>query len=94
MPGLFMTKKEVCELLNISEGTLRGIMERHELPYYKIGGCVRFSSEDVTAYVKRQVVRAVPTVITPAPVASVSRGRGRPLKATADIGYYPGMKVV
>ncbi|PKM72232.1 MAG: hypothetical protein CVU91_10930 [Firmicutes bacterium HGW-Firmicutes-16] len=93
--GPFMTKDEVCERLHIQPGTLRGIMERREISHYRIGGCVRFDEADVADYVRRNAVRAAPVIITPAPVAPVTRGKGRPPKMSGSAnGYVPGMKVV
>jgi len=93
--GKLLTKSEVCNLINIPAGTLRGIMARRELRCYRIGGCVRFDTDDVTEYVRRQAIHAVPVMITPAAgVPSVgSRGSHQKPVQTCT-GYYPGMKVV
>lgn len=87
-----LTKDDVCEKLNIPPGTLRHIMERRELPYVKIGGCVRFSEDDIQDYVMRMKIR---TKQYAAPAEIVSQARNNRPRSTANVGgYVPGMKVV
>ena len=49
-----LTIKEVAELLNISVVTVRRIMKRHEIVYYKLGGSIRFKQQDVESYLSQQ----------------------------------------
>lgn len=93
--GAIMTKGELCEKYNIPPGTLRRIMERREISYCKLGGCVRFDEDDVLEYIRRSKVRPTMTTIQPMTAATSSRGSGRRnVNSQAATGYYPGMKVV
>lgn len=40
-----LTKNQIKTLLNISIGKLNDMMKKNEIPYYKIGKCVRFDSK-------------------------------------------------
>lgn len=51
--------KEVCSLLSISPRTLWAWQENGTLPYYKIGGSVRFKLADIEEVLKRYRVGAV-----------------------------------
>lgn len=84
-----VSKADVCDALGIGMSTLNRILAAGEIPYYKIGGSVRFREADVDAYVRRSLVPAKPTPISAAPRASRSKSR-----VPAGCGYYPGMKVV
>lgn len=46
----FLTFREVADLLRVSERTLRRITNARQLPFYKIGGRLRFAPEDVKAF--------------------------------------------
>jgi excisionase family DNA binding protein len=46
---------DVCRLLNVSQSTLRRVVERGELAPIKIGKHVRFRSEDVSSLIERKV---------------------------------------
>ena len=49
-----LTMKEVAELLQVSEKTVKRIMERGELAGAKVGRAWRFTPADVKDYVERQ----------------------------------------
>lgn len=89
-----LTKDDVCKMLSITEATLKRLMERRAIQYYKVGGRVRFTTEDVEEYVRRVRVPAAPLRVTAPQVASdEKRGVGRPSTAQ-QTGYTPGMRVV
>ncbi len=95
-----LTKDQVCELLAISSSTLDRIVADGSLAAIRVRGRIRFSEEELEAYLARSRVQAVAVV----PTQSSRRGsspaprpparRGRPPKAAAEQKYYPGMKVV
>lgn len=46
----WLTPKEVCEILKISQRTLLGYREEHGLPYSRIGDKIFFSNEDLEGF--------------------------------------------
>lgn len=49
--GAFLTKREVAELLRLSELTIHRLVERGLLACYRLGRRVRFRAADVEAFV-------------------------------------------
>ncbi len=47
-----MSKKEVAEYLSVSTKTIERLVQRGELPQYKIGKTVRYKKEDVEKYLE------------------------------------------
>jgi excisionase family DNA binding protein len=47
-----LTKKEVAEILAVSERTLDRILARGKLTKVKVGGCVRLMANEIDAVVK------------------------------------------
>lgn len=82
-----VSKAEVCDALSIGQSTLNRIMAAGELPYYKIGGSVRFKEADVEAFVRRSLIPAKPQIIRAPQTPRMSR-------ISAGCSYVPGMKVV
>lgn len=81
-----MTKREICELLQISESTLERIVADGDLPALRIRGQLRFLREDLLHYLAR---------------CGVSEQKSAPRKAqkgprlvSQRERYIPGMKVV
>jgi excisionase family DNA binding protein len=56
MMGKLMNKKEVCELLNISRGSLDKIMKKKEIKYVKYDRGVRFRVDDVNEFIDNCVI--------------------------------------
>ena len=48
----FYTVKELAELLCVKPLTIYRMVQRKELPHYKIGRSVRFRRDDIEAYLK------------------------------------------
>lgn len=48
-----MKIEEVAELLSISKVTAYRLIEKREIPYYKVGGGLRFSREDILDYLAK-----------------------------------------
>lgn len=57
MPDPLMSKQQVAAHLGIGIRTVTDWMQRRLLPYYKIGGVVRFQRSDVEAHLERYRVR-------------------------------------
>lgn len=51
----FLNKKELGQLLKVSERTTDKIVVNKLLPVYKIGRLVRFKKSDVTDYIARSL---------------------------------------
>jgi excisionase family DNA binding protein len=54
-----LTIAELAELLKISVTGVRRLQQARQLPFIKVGGSVRFSRNDIIAYLKRQRVESV-----------------------------------
>jgi len=48
----FLTIKKVREILNVSEVTVNRLMYKRKIPFFKIGGLIRFDEEDVNQYLQ------------------------------------------
>ena len=93
----YLTPEEVCDILQITLSQLRGIRERREISWCKVGCSVRFTMQDVEDYVERVRVKAQRTQILPLTEVTqkTKKGPGRPQKSyQAAPGYVPGMRVV
>ena len=84
-----MSKRDVCEVLQISPATLDRLVARSEIKAFKLSGSVRFLPTEVQDYVRR-CIRAAET---PAVTVIPGRKRQKPAPAPERI-YIPGMKVV
>src|ERR1043165_1059172 len=79
-----LTFAEVCETLRISDKTLRGILNRRELPGVKVGATWRVRSDDLEAYLCPSTSVATSGTTTPNSREPDSaeqpkrRSRGRP----------------
>jgi excisionase family DNA binding protein len=55
---IFMhSKKEVADLLKISQSTLSRLLSAGDLPHYKIGRSVRFSDSQIASFLEIKEVR-------------------------------------
>ena len=54
MEEKIMTINEVAEYLKISRGTVYNLMEKGDLPFFKVSNLTRFKMSDVIQYVERQ----------------------------------------
>ena len=52
-PEKYVTLKEVAKVLSYSERTVRRLMSKGDLPFYRLGGTPRFVLEEVHQAVKR-----------------------------------------
>ena len=49
-----LTKKEVAEKLRVSERTIDNLRKNQGLPYATVGGLIRFTEEDINAWLQGQ----------------------------------------
>jgi len=54
-----LTIPDVAELLKISIPTVRRLQQHRQLPFIKVGGCVRFNRSDIAAYLEKRRVRSI-----------------------------------
>lgn len=54
-----LTVPEVAALLKISISGVRRLQERRFIPFFKVGGSVRFTKSDILSYLQKQRVEAV-----------------------------------
>ena len=48
-----LTIKDVAELLKVSVSSIRRLQGGRNLPFFKVGGSVRFAKSDIIEYLKR-----------------------------------------
>jgi len=56
-PIELLTIAEVAEILKISITTMRRLQQKRRISFIKVGGAVRFSTSDLTAYLENQRVK-------------------------------------
>lgn len=54
-----LTVQEAASLLRISVSSVRRLQQNRQLPFIKVGGSVRFTASDLSAYVAQQRVGPV-----------------------------------
>jgi excisionase family DNA binding protein len=54
-----LTIIEVAKLLRISVSSVRRLQQRRQIPFVKIGGCIRFSKDDLSAYLATRRVQSI-----------------------------------
>lgn len=60
-PMELLTIKEVAQMLRISMPGVRRLQTGRHIPFFKIGGSVRFSKSDIAAYLERSRIEAIGT---------------------------------
>lgn len=53
MPSKVYTVEEVAQILRVSEATVRNLIERGDLPAFKVGNQWRVREKDLEAYMNR-----------------------------------------
>lgn len=56
-----LTIPEVAEILKISVPGVRRLQQARRIPFFKVGGSVRFSMSDIASYLERQRVGSIDT---------------------------------
>ena len=54
-----LTIKEVADLLKVSEPTVRRLQQSRLIPFFKVGGGIRFAKDDIVNYLKKMRVEAM-----------------------------------
>jgi excisionase family DNA binding protein len=54
-----LTVPEVAAFLKISVPSVRRLQQRRQIPFVKVGGCVRFTRADIASYLDKRRVRAI-----------------------------------
>ena len=54
-----LTVAEVAKLLTVSIPTVRRLQGQRRIPFVKVGGSVRFTKDDLVAYLEQERVEAV-----------------------------------
>jgi excisionase family DNA binding protein len=78
-----LTTDELAEYLRVDVVTIRRLVNRGELPAYRIGSEYRFSSSDVENYLQRQRVTAGATEATD-PSSGASKERMQKMRGSRD----------
>ena len=50
---VFLTPEDLASLLSISRPTVYRLIERRQIPFYKIGGSLRFKKDEVLTYLEK-----------------------------------------
>jgi excisionase family DNA binding protein len=56
---LLLTISEVAELLKISIPGARRLQQKRRIPFIKVGGSIRFATNDVLSYLEKQRVESI-----------------------------------
>ena len=51
-----LNKKEVCDILGISRGSLDNMMKENEIKYIKFERSVRFKKEDIDSLINSKII--------------------------------------
>ncbi len=54
-----LTIAGVAEFLKISESTVRRLQQRRLIPFFKVGGSIRFTKSDLVSYLEKQRVETI-----------------------------------
>ncbi len=54
-----LTIPEVAQLLRISASTVRRLQQQRHIPFFKVGGRIRFTPGDVAAYLQKRRVHSI-----------------------------------
>jgi excisionase family DNA binding protein len=54
-----LTIREVAEYLKVTEKTVYGLAQKHQIPGFKVGGQWRFRREDINAWIATQTAEAL-----------------------------------
>jgi len=56
LPDPYLTKKDVAQMLQVTERTVDNYMDRGFLPYFKLGRTVRFRLKDIEAHIEEKLM--------------------------------------
>lgn len=49
---IFLSPKEVANMFNVSLSTIYRLMDKREIPFFKIGGAIRLNEDDINQYLE------------------------------------------
>lgn len=54
-----LTITEVAEVLKISVQGVRRLQQQRNIPFFKVGGSIRFSKNDIVSYLEKSRVESI-----------------------------------
>jgi excisionase family DNA binding protein len=54
-----LTVADVAEILNVSVSSVRRLQQRRMIPFFKIGGGVRFARSDIRSYLAKRRIETI-----------------------------------
>ena len=54
-----LTCDELMQILKVSRVTIYRLKERRQIPFYKVGGSIRFDKKDVSLYLQQRGVESI-----------------------------------
>jgi excisionase family DNA binding protein len=54
-----LTIPEVAKLLKISVSGVRRLQQQRQIPFFKVGGGIRFTRSDITAYLQKRRINSI-----------------------------------
>ena len=58
----YLDIKLVCKMLTMSEGAVRNLVYRREIPHYKLGQRLRFREDEIRTFMESKRVEADPRI--------------------------------
>ena len=55
----FLTPDDLAVLLSISKATIYRLIDKRQLPFYKVGGSIRFFKDDIEEYLNQARVEPI-----------------------------------
>lgn len=56
---ILLTPNDVMEILNISKTGIYRLVDKRAIPYYRVGGSLRFDRKDVREFLERNKVNSM-----------------------------------
>ena len=54
-----LTPDQLADFLNISKTTIYRLIDSRKIPFYKIGGSIRFDKKDITSYLQENKINPI-----------------------------------
>lgn len=55
----FLSPNELAKLVNVSKCSIYRLVEKRQIPFYKIGGSLRFKKEDIINYLEMSHIKSM-----------------------------------
>ena len=56
-----LDKKDLMRLFKVSKSTIERIVRSRQIPFYKIGGTIRFNQDEIVSFMQRNRVETIGT---------------------------------